>query len=347
MVIVLFHDPDDDMAGKLNECLKKKNAVVGPSNEVACVTFPDGCLIICYDQAPSQHVKQVIADKINEVRPDRQVLLVHDATWKTEGITRREQQALTSRSGILKDAGSPLPYSHIVGNQLYDGLLDILSHSHLSDLLPAIDQAGKKTLMEEFSDLKHDLGRTLSAIDIDLQGLVAANFNAGYKREIVETYQATPPEPVALKDGGATYAGPRDEVTTAAPVTPGKATSALERVREIVHNDSFSIRTVMGKSIELSGARPDQLPQVQQAWESIEALLPQVKYEPVEIYEILQPLETGVGLDQLAQLAAPDTPDRTFHKWFYLLDEALNQLRDAITAQVQNLPTTKQTAPTK
>jgi hypothetical protein len=340
MVIVLFHDPHDDMSGKLNECLQKKNVSVGPSNEVACVKFPDGWLIICYDQAPSQHVKQVIADTIKEVRPDRQVLLVHDGT---KGIIRREQQALTSRSGVLKDAGSPLPYSHIVGNKLYDGLIGILSHSHLRDLLPAIDQAGQKTLMEEFSGLKHDLGRTLSAIDIDLQGLVAANFNAGYKREIVETYQATPPQPVALKDGGATLVGPRVQIMTAAPNISGKATSALERVREIVHNDSFSIRTVIGKSIELSGAKLDQLPQVQQAWESIETLLPKVKYEPVEIYEILQLLETGAGLDQLA---AQEIPDRIFHTWFYLLDEALNHLRDAIMAQVPNL-LTKQTAPTK
>ncbi len=309
-VIVIFHNPADDMAGKLNQCLQNKNASVGPDDEVACVKFPDGWLIVCYDREPSEHVKQVIAQKVEEFQPERKILLVHRATWESDTGPKSAQQALTSRGGVFEGARSTQKYSHTVGDKFYDGVVHILSHSRLSELDSIFDEGETKTLREEFSHLKHDLGRTLSAIDIDLQGLVASNFDAGYKQEIVETYQAPPP---------------------AAATENGKATSALERVRELVHDESFSIRVVAGKAVQLIKPDANHLQQIQQAWNAVQKILPAVKHEPAHIYSILQTLETEAGLNELQQ---QQTPDRFFHEWFYSLDEALNVLRDQTTAKI-------------
>jgi len=302
-LMVVFHDPDDDRTGNLNQCLENKKVSVGPGNEVACLKFPDGCLIICYDQEPSEHVQQVIAAKIKEYQPERKLLLVHKSTWKNNIDAARAQHALTGSGGVLEGARSAQQYSHEVGNPFYDGLINILSHSHLADLFPAFDEAEKKNLRQEFSHLKHDVGRTLCSLDIDLQGLVASNFDSGYKREIVETYQGA----------------------------PGKATSALERVRELVHDKSFSIRSVALEVIKLINPDPTQKQQIGQAWDTVVTLLPATESKPTEIYWILQSLESEEGLNQLEK---QQTPDKIFHEWFSSLDEALNVLRDLTTAKI-------------
>jgi len=65
LILVLFHNPSHDDAGLLNECLKKKNAFVDGKNKVFSIPFPDGYLIVCYDEPPGNLMIDEMREKIN------------------------------------------------------------------------------------------------------------------------------------------------------------------------------------------------------------------------------------------------------------------------------------------
>lgn len=79
-VIVVFHHPDDDQAGELNDKLRQKGVLVDSKNRVGLVQFPDGWLIVCYDDTPNDQIKGAIRDKVNAVQPERKILLIHRTT---------------------------------------------------------------------------------------------------------------------------------------------------------------------------------------------------------------------------------------------------------------------------
>lgn len=340
-VYVLFHNPNDDKAGRLNPCLEKKGALVNYENKVAAVEFPDGWLIVCHDEEPGLEVKQIILEKSDGLeQPPQQILIVHKTSWDRDPNLKRSQQELTSNGNVLSHAGKVKFYSHESGNPVYEGLIKLLTHSSLKGLDSAFEKSDRKTLAADFSKLKHSIGGILSALDIDLQGLVASNFSDEYKREVAAAYQAEPKTRslgIVIEVKGATYVGEREDVVSASAVVPapGKATGFLEQARGMIHADAFSIRKLKEEMLQSTEIDTALKQDVESKWSEVEKLLPEAAHNPDAIYQILRRMEVAEGLDELAGRLDPARPcDRVFHEWFYSLDEALNRLRDSMTAAV-------------
>ena len=348
-VCVLFHNPKHDKAGRLNQCLESKGALVNHENKVATVKFPDGWLIVCYDEEPGEQVKQVVREKTNEVQPPpQQILIVHKTSWDMDPDLNRAQQELTSKGTVLSKAGRIRFYSHEIGDPIYESLIKLLTHSLLEELSEALEKSEKKTLAGDFSRLKHSIGCILSALDIDLQGLVASDFNAEYKREVAAAYQAelkTQSVGIMRQVEGATYAGQRDDIMSVGAVVPapGKAIGFLEQARAMIHSDSFSIKKLKEEALRSTGDNTELARDINLKWSDVEKLLPEAGRKPDAIYNILRHIETEEGLDQLESQFGPSSAyDKIFHEWFYLLDEALDRLRDTMTATLGKTSGAKQ-----
>jgi hypothetical protein len=340
-VYVLFHNPNDDKAGRLNQCLKNKSALVDHEKKVAAVQFPDGWLIVCHDEEPGLEMTTVIVEKSNGVQqPPRQILIVHKTSWDKDPNLRRAQQELTSNGNILSQAGRIKYYSHENGNPVYEELIKLLTHSSLEELDSALEKSDRKTLVADFSKLKHSIGGILSALDIDLQGLVASNFSDEYKREVAAAYQAEPETlslRIVIEVKGASHVGEREDVVSASAVIPmpGKAIGFLEQARGMIHADAFSIRTLKEEVLQSTKTDTARKQEIESKWSEVEKLLPKASHNPDAIYQILRRMEIAEGLDELAGQLNPARPwDRVFHEWFYSLDDALNGLRDTMTAPV-------------
>jgi hypothetical protein len=348
-VYVLFHNPKDDKAGKLNECLESKDALVSLEKKVVPVAVPDGWLIVCYDEVPGEQVKQVIREKTTGTQPPpQQILIVHKTSWKNNANLQAAQQDLTSRGNVLSKAGRIASYSHETGDSVYENVIALLSKGLPQGLLPALKESKKKTLAGDFSKLKHSIGCILSALDIDLQGLVAAEFNSEYKREVAEAYQAElkmQSAGLGRQGGVSTYVDLRDEMLSGNARIPasGKATGFLEQARGMIHADSSSIKTLKEEVLQATGINTEPGRDIESKWSEVEKLLPEDGCKPDEIYEILRRMETVEGLDELANQFGPNHAwDKIFHEWFYSLDDALNRLRDTMSAALLKAPVAQQ-----
>jgi hypothetical protein len=187
-VYILFHNPNDDQDGKLNEALRQKNAYVDAQNRVRCVRFPDGWLVVCYDATPDDEMKRVIREKVEEVKPQLKKLFIHRTTQERSPQVTTAQSNLTLPGNVLAGART-YEYSHAIGDPIYDGLIKILTTSQLADL----DEYLHREMLSRLSTLKHRIAHLFTPIDIDLQGLMASNFRPDYWEEVVAAYRETKP----------------------------------------------------------------------------------------------------------------------------------------------------------
>lgn len=318
-IIVVFHDPASDKAGTLNHYLRRKNACVDSGNRVAAVQFPDGWLIVCYDDAPDEKTKQILIDKITDFQPERIVTCVHLTTWILNPLVKRAQSQLMTHVNGLASEHLLLQYSHEPGDNVYDGLIKILSHSTLGDLTGPLDS---RTLISDFSRLKHRLGHVFSPIDIDLQGLAEAGFNADYVREVVAAYEAR------NQQGTQRTLAASQGTPSGTSVAHGKAVASLAAAREIAYGNAPSIKSIVEESLQSSAEGDIRREVVKSVWQVVIELLPENDDLPQDVLTILRCIESEEGLRQLkARFEGEDPYNNAFHQWWNSLNETLEQLR--------------------
>lgn len=328
-LVVLFHDPDEDKAGELNRRLRDKNAYVDRQRRVADVEFPDGVLVVCYDDEPDEEVQGAIRQKVADMQPERKVLVVHDRTWHYEPVVREAQQSLTYSGGAMEGAEDPPGvYTHEEHDPLYAELLHLLSHSHLANVVRVATQ---QTLIRDFTHLKHRLGHIFSPIDIDLQGLIESGFNPDYMREIAESYQRKP--------GGAAGAGQSGGGTR----EPGEAVASLDAARQILYGGTPSVMKIKEQLVAAAGESVLERSVIENAWNTVEELLPPAADPPDGVRDILACMEADESIEQLKALLKPrNSYNNLFHRWYNALDESLDLLRRVLDEQAAKRARTRE-----
>jgi hypothetical protein len=333
-IIVLFHSPESDIAKQLNLHLKNKNGYVDQNNRVAAVQFPDGWLIVCYDDKPDTQIEQAIEDKIKNLQPEKILLLVHGSTWRDNPEIRSAQEELTWSGNVLEKAEGPYYYSHEMEDDAYGQLVHLLSHSHLDELVQTLN---KKTIASDFALLKHRLGHVFSPIDIDLQGLAESGFNPDYMREVANAYRAEENEnhhEGARQPDGLAAERQASKETPDASQASGKAVASLQLARELIYTGSPSISKIITAMLDEADEDTIQREVIESAWGMIEGLLPEKGAPSDDIFTILSCMETEAGLKKLkARFEAKDQYYNSFHQWLISLDETLNQLRRVLSIQ--------------
>lgn len=298
-VCVLFHNPDDDQEGKLNNALHQKDAYVDAQNRVRCVQFPDGWLVVCYDDEPDDEMKKVIAEKVRDANPQRKDLFIHRTTKERNPQVTREQTNLTLPNGVLAGARR-YEYSHVTGDPVYDELIKILTGTRLADLDKYHQKVERKERVRRLSILKHRIAHLFLPIDIDLQGLMETGFREDYWREVVDAWKGE------------------------------KALNILDQARRLLYgteDDQDTVEKIVEEAMR--NAPADAEKRIEEAWQRVQNLLPNANEHPnSELRQIL----TDLGCQDKRRDVQGKCQGGTnpFHEWFAKLDEALDELREAI-----------------
>jgi len=162
---------------------------------------------------------------------------------------------------------------------------------------PPIEMSGA---IRRLSILKHRIAHLFLPIDIDLQGLTETGFKQEYWDEVVEAWKG------------------------------GKALDTLRRARQLLYGTGDDQDTVEKIVEEAKRYAPEEVKGgVDQAWQSLSQLLPNVEEHPnAELHQILTDLGCREKRDDV-QGKCQKGPN-PFHQWFVQLIEALDELRDAI-----------------
>lgn len=179
--------------------------------------------------------------------------------------------------------------------------------------------------IRRLSALKHRLSHLLLPIDIDLQGLMETRFGQDYWEEVAEAYK-----------------GDKGE----------KAVQMLEEASRLIYGGN--VENYVAKVVEEAKAAksPGKTDEIDKAWRKVQALLPKEENCPEELapevqnedeQKILQGLKGKYERAKkiLQYLGCQDKQairnecqqgqqGNPFHQWFVALDEALDELRDAI-----------------
>jgi hypothetical protein len=304
-IILLFHDPsDDDQTGeRLNNALRSREAYVDGRNRIGLIQFPDGWLIVCYDDMPDEKIKAVIREKVNAVRPAKKEILTHRTTKERNIRVVQEQRKLASSGNVIAGADR-YEYSHSNNDEIYKGLLQILTKSRLADIDPYLESARRETILQRLSILKHRIAHLFLPIDIDLQGWAESGFNSQYGKEIAEEYEGKAKEILKQARSLIYEKLAKDKDNNVEVIV----TEALQTIRD--DNEKYDLRRKLNKVQELLPRRKENGTQTF-----------------IKAHEILFALQDKKKLQRIKTELENGNP---FHRWFHEIDKAMEALRDSL-----------------
>jgi hypothetical protein len=192
ILVILFHNPEDDRSGRLNVELAAREALPD-ENHQACLASGgvDFDLIACLERGRPADIDVLFQKVKKDGRPIRVYALLHSSAYA--GVKSAQQDLIQGEFG---DSADSREYSHEPTDPVYAGLIRILGDHRFGGNDPFVDDGGGR--------YARDIGRVkhrLAALDTDIQGLMstakrpkagareAGEFDDEYWHEVVEAYR--------------------------------------------------------------------------------------------------------------------------------------------------------------
>ena len=308
LVIIITFEGDGDYIiwGKVNDWTKGKVGSVC----TRCQQFNDDLAVIfCHPSGSEIEQREQTTRMVTEITKrfadfNEVYIAAHQGrvNWSTVRMELRD---------CLKGAADFDHFGETRGrDKVYDAILDLVSDPSNEKFNAVVEEIKKKhplDFLRRLSILKHRLTHLFLPIDIDLQGLIETNFKQEYWDEVVEAWKG------------------------------GKALDMLRQARELLYGqgEADSVAKVV-EDAKAAATDDRKKEKIENAWKKVKEFLPESseqtgKYLPnehAEAEEILRCLGCR-NMREYVREKCQSKPN-PFHKWFAALNEALDELREAI-----------------